>query len=395
MVEQIGIEYEDFELSAFSSFGATGRHLYLIYTDVDGVQHVLEGGVYGDDREHISTRQGILSRDTVPSGAVDNSDGTYIYKNPTDADRYLKLDVDNVSATWAAMQAHAQAIDDAQLTYTFVPGPNSNSVAASILSDSGFNVIDLLGLSIPEDISTDNIVTSVSDGEMDLFSTGFIGSQNVIPSIISDDSPSVPNTHSGTNEADTFTDDMDLSEQFSGGEGVDLISYAGNWADYQLSVSSNGFELVNTSNVTDTLQGIDRLQFADKSIALDVLDGNAGITAKILGAIFGSEAISNPNYMGIGLKYLDSGWSYENLMNLAINAKLGEGASHDEIVELLFTNVVGTSPTQQQSEFYIGLLESGTHTSASLGVLAADTSINQSNIDLVGLSQAGIEFTPA
>lgn len=393
MVEQIGIEYEDFEIPAFSSYGVTGRHLYLVYTDSDGVKHVLEGGAYGDDKDHITTRQGILSRETAPSNAVDQSDGTYIYKQPDDADRYVKLEVNDVSATWAAMQAHAQAIADARLEYVFVPGPNSNSVVASVLNDSGFNVMELLNLKIPDDISTNNVVSSIFSGASDVFSAGFIGAQNVMPSVVSD-SPSTPTLHTGTSGADTFVDDADASEQFNGEEGVDLVTFAGNWADYQLSKSSNGFELINTSNVSDTLQDIDRLQFSDKSIALDVENGNAGTTAKILGAVFGNESVSNANYMGIGLKYLDQGWSYENLMNLAINAKLGEGASNEQVVELLFTNVVGTAPTIQQSGFYVGLLESGAHTQASLGVLAAETAINQSNIDLVGLSQTGIEFIP-
>ncbi len=70
------------------------------------------------------------------------------------------------------------------------------------------------------------------------------------------------------------------------------------------------------SDDTDYLTNVGRLKFSDKSIALD-LDGNAGTTAKILGAVFGKDAVNNKNYVGIGLNFLDTGWSYDNLVGLA------------------------------------------------------------------------------
>jgi hypothetical protein len=66
------------------------------------------------------------------------------------------------------------------------------------------------------------------------------------------------------------------------------------------------------------------LRFNDKSIAID-LNGNAGITAKILGAVFGKESISNKNYVGIGLHFLDAGWTYDNLAGVALDAAVAAG----------------------------------------------------------------------
>lgn len=43
------------------------------------------------------------------------------------------------------------------------------------------------------------------------------------------------------------------------------------------------------------------------------LDGHAGETAKILGAVFGAESITNQKYVGIGLSLLDDGMEYEQL----------------------------------------------------------------------------------
>lgn len=130
------------------------------------------------------------------------------------------------------------------------------------------------------------------------------------------------------------------------------------------------------------------------------IDGHAGTAAKVLGAVFGRSAVTNSEYAGIGISLLDGGMSYEQLMGLAINARLGASASHREIVEFLYTNVVGVGPSLGEREQFEGLLGNGTFSVAALGVLAADTDLdmvvdhlrqrlNQSRIVLVGHSWGG------
>ena len=138
------------------------------------------------------------------------------------------------------------------------------------------------------------------------------------------------------------------------------------------------------------IQGGERVVFNDAAIALD-LNGNAGITAKILGAIFGKESLSNKNYVGIGLSFLDTGWTSDNLAGLALDA--AGAKTNDQIVSLLWTNVIGTKPTAADKQPFIALLENGM-TAGALAHLAADTSFNTTNINLVGLAQTGIEYIP-
>jgi hypothetical protein len=148
---------------------------------------------------------------------------------------------------------------------------------------------------------------------------------------------------------------------------------------------------IDTKNATvDSLLSIERLEFSDKSIALDI-NGNAGTTAKILGAVFGKESISNKKYVGIGLHFLDAGWTYDNLAGLALDA--AGAKTNDQIVSLLWTNAIGTKPTAADKQPYIALLENGM-TAGALAHLAADTSFNSTNINLVGLAQTGIEYIP-
>ena len=149
---------------------------------------------------------------------------------------------------------------------------------------------------------------------------------------------------------------------------------------------------------TDTLANVERLKFADASVALD-LSGNAGTVAKILGAVFGMGGVADPGYRGIGLHFVDGGMSYESLMQLAIDARLGAGAGPQAVVDLLYTNIVGYStvgfvPPPNRRPPLSPMLVGGDATVAGLGVMAADLDLNTVNIDLVGLAQQGMEYVP-
>ncbi len=185
------------------------------------------------------------------------------------------------------------------------------------------------------------------------------------------------------------------NDTIDGGAGIDVAAYAGAMANYTITKTSTGFTITAKTGTdgTDLLQNIERLQFADKSLAID-LDGNAGKVVKILGAVFGKALATDPAYTGIGLHYLDAGMSYDNLMQAAINVRLGtDAANNSKIVELLYTNIIGSAPPEAAAKFYVDLLNSHTQTAGSLGVMAADSSYNVANINLVGLIQTGLLYS--
>jgi hypothetical protein len=174
---------------------------------------------------------------------------------------------------------------------------------------------------------------------------------------------------------------------------IDTVFYGGSKVNYQVTKTLDSTWQVATNVVSlpkDKLFDIERIQFSDKALSLDV-NGNAGTTAKILGAVFGKESVSNNSYVGIGLNFLDAGWTYDNLAGLALNA--AGAKTNDQIVSLLWTNVIGTKPTAADKQPFITLLENGM-TAGALAHLAADTSFNTTNINLVGLAQTGIEYIP-
>lgn len=185
------------------------------------------------------------------------------------------------------------------------------------------------------------------------------------------------------------------NDLIDGGLGVDSALFSASALDYTISkaTGSSTFSVRDKSGVegVDTLIGIERILFSDKRLAID-LDGNAGQVVKILGAVFGSAAVANKSYVGIGLSYLDTGLSYADLMQLAVDARLGGRSSNADVVNLLYTNVVGSAPDAGSLAYYKALLDDGAFTQGSLGVLAADTSLNAANINLMGLAQLGVEF---
>lgn len=184
------------------------------------------------------------------------------------------------------------------------------------------------------------------------------------------------------------------NDAIDGGLGVDIAIYTNTKSNYSLkfiSPASISLTDISGSQEIDSLVSIERLKFSDISLAIDV-EGNAGTTAKILGAVFGKESVNNKNYVGIGLNFLDSGWTYDNLAGLALGA--AGAKTNDQIVSLLWTNVIGTKPTEADKQPFIALLENGM-TAGALARLAADTTFNTTNINLVGLAQTGIEYIPA
>ena len=211
-----------------------------------------------------------------------------------------------------------------------------------------------------------------------------------------------------------FTIDHNTAERIEGGPGKDFLTgfggndmlignaaidtavYSNQSSEYDVEKISDKSWTVTHMNGgidgTDTLIDIERITFSDKSLALD-LSGDAGFTAKLIGAVFGQASISNKQLAGVGLHLLDNGTSYEMLAQLAMNAALGSSTTDtNAVVNLLYKNVTGHLPSATDEAYFVELLDSGEFTVTSIGIYAAETALNQSNIDFIGLSQTGLEF---
>ena len=180
-----------------------------------------------------------------------------------------------------------------------------------------------------------------------------------------------------------------------GADGLDTVYLAESKSSYVLKSQKDVLELWSASANTGfkTLTGIERVVFTDSAIAWD-LDGRAGQVAQILGAVFGAESVQNTKYAGIGLSLMDKGFSYSQLMSLAIEANLGIGASHAQVINLLYQNLLHVPADANAIVYWSAQLDQGAFTHASLAVMAADLDLNKQNINLIGLASSGLEYTP-
>ncbi|MBH9576064.1 Ig-like domain-containing protein [Inhella proteolytica] len=185
-------------------------------------------------------------------------------------------------------------------------------------------------------------------------------------------------------------------DQIDGGAGIDTAVYAG--ARVPLSRNTEGWTLSAGSEGRDLLSQVERVQFANAHVALD-LDGNAGSTAHILRALFGKDFLANPTFVGIGLQLFDAGAPYADVVRLALGtelfAQLAGGRSHSAFVQHVYKNVIGVAPSPTDLANFTALLDQGVYTQESLALLACQIEFNTQSVELVGLAASGLEFLPA
>ncbi|MDA9367156.1 hypothetical protein N9R40_00705, partial [bacterium] len=177
-----------------------------------------------------------------------------------------------------------------------------------------------------------------------------------------------------------------------GGEGKDSVIITTDASNSTITrdIETNNW-VVATDAGTDTLVDVERLVFEDTSVALDVSKDQIGGQAVLaLGALVGPGSIEDPAFVGLVIGLLDDGMSFDELAVAAIDALSLQ--SNDALVTTLWTNIVGVAPSDSEKASVIALLDSGT-TPAELVRLAAFNEVNESNVDLVGLAQRGLEFS--
>ena len=192
-----------------------------------------------------------------------------------------------------------------------------------------------------------------------------------------------------TQSANTYTAN---TSNLSAGSGVETIVYPDAISNYTVTRQPKAFSVTNkTSGLSDTVTGFSRIKFSDAGYAYDT-NGAAGMVAKILGAVFGADSITNSTYVGIGLKLFDQGSSYQDVINLAMNVQLGSGYSNSAEVALLYKNLIHALPSAQDSAMWVNQIVNKTYTQVSLAQFACDSAFNTDNIALSGLAQTGLLY---
>lgn len=183
---------------------------------------------------------------------------------------------------------------------------------------------------------------------------------------------------------------------FDGGLGIDTVVYNGPQERYSITKSGNRYVVSEPtgSDDTDYLSNIERLQFSNGKVALD-LGGNAGQAARLIGALLGPSFIKDKALAGVVIGLVDQDYSIENIANLGLNTSfylaLAGSTKNEDFVNHVFRNVVGRPPEVNEQKTYVDMLNAGT-SQAALAVMAAGTEFTASQIGLTGLTSHGWDF---
>ncbi len=194
-------------------------------------------------------------------------------------------------------------------------------------------------------------------------------------------------------EGDDHVEGMAGNDIIDGGSGIDVAEFHANRSQSTVRKSGSSLQVSTAADHTDSLTGVERLQFNEISLAFD-LGGNAGTAARVLGAVFGRQSVANESWVGIVLDLLDDGIGTETLMQAALDVRLGIRANPAAVVDLLYFNLAGFLPSTADRNALVQLINNHTFTPATLGIAAAQTELNAVNIGLAGLYDNGLEYLP-
>ncbi|MGZ8319500.1 MAG: DUF4214 domain-containing protein, partial [Telluria sp.] len=171
-----------------------------------------------------------------------------------------------------------------------------------------------------------------------------------------------------------------------GGGGLDTMVFSGARGGYTIARSGTGFT-VKGATATDLLANIERIQFSDAHIALDV-DGTGGQAYRIYRAALGRE----PDQGGLGfwMKQMDMGVSLADIaagfISSAEFANLYGGANPtaEAYVEKLYTNILQRKPDPAGYQFWVDAVNKGASRAEVLAAVSEGFENQQKVAEVIG-----------
>lgn len=248
-------------------------------------------------------------------------------------------------------------------------------------------------------VATGFQISSLADGVDTLRNVEVVKFADKTTPIIASASAS-ESVFNGTPGADVFVS-TDSSDLIFGFEGIDSVLYSSDRDSFRLTKSSSDgwtVEGLLPGAGTDLLSEVERIQFADKKLALDLESTqNAGLALEFIG-VLAPTFISNPSVVGLIMGFFDQGSSLHDVCQLAIDVglvtSLAGSDGNADLARLVFRNVVGSEADPAMVDLLVGYMDgrNASFTQADFLTVIAGMEINQNHINLVGLQQTGIEF---
>ncbi|MGO4476567.1 DUF4214 domain-containing protein [Massilia sp. 2TAF26] len=178
-----------------------------------------------------------------------------------------------------------------------------------------------------------------------------------------------------------------------GKEGIDTAVFANTRTNYKLwtdGANVSVYDYVNGS--TTMLANVERVQFSDKTLALDI-QGNAGEAYRLYQAAFNR----TPDKGGLGywIDSMDGGHTLMQVANSFIESaefhdKYGANPNDAQYVEALYANVLHRTPDAAGYDFWLHSIQLVSR--AQVLVDFSESAENQAQV--IGAIQNGIDYTP-
>lgn len=184
--------------------------------------------------------------------------------------------------------------------------------------------------------------------------------------------------------------------KIDGGGGADTVVYSGARAEYTVAHSAAGLEVSGNAG-TDVLTRVERLQFADTTVAFDI-DGNGGQAYRVYQAAFDRK----PDTIGLGfwIKALDNQVSLEDVAASFLQSReffdlyraSSQSMSAETFVTTLYANVLHRAYDKGGFDFWVDALSQKGVSKAA--VLAAFSESVENQAQVIGTIDGGFSYAP-
>lgn len=185
----------------------------------------------------------------------------------------------------------------------------------------------------------------------------------------------------------------DSNHSIDGGAGTDSVVFSGAHAAYSVTRAGAGYTVQSNAGA-DTLSNVERLQFSDSMMALDI-SGNGGQVYRLYQAAFNR----TPDAGGLGywIKIMDSGATLQSIAAEFIKsdeskAMYGANPDNADFLDKLYHNVLHRAGDAAGYDWWLGHLNAGDISQAQALAEFGESAENQAA--LTGVIGNGFTYTP-
>lgn len=207
-----------------------------------------------------------------------------------------------------------------------------------------------------------------------------------------DISAKVDSSFSGGVNNDSFRS-LAGNDLIDGGTGLDTVIYGDSYTSHRITRTADGIIVSGGVYGTDTLRNVERLKFADTSVALDIT-GVAGASYRLYQAAFNR----TPDYSGLGywIAQMDKGVPIDQISACFVDSNefhslYGNNLPNESYVTRLYNNVLHRAPEQAGYNWWLNALDNGAISRGQL--LSAFGESQENQLQVFGVISDGIVYT--